>query len=171
MKKEAAQGRLNKLKEQIADLRYRYHVLNEPGVTDEVYDSLTRELRVLEAEFPDLAQSDSDINRVAGQPLDKFQKATHRVRMLSLNDVFSKTELNDWVKRVKKQLAAAGIDEQPKFFAEVKFDAWLSETYLTAGQPLDLCRNLIAPNRGTQLLKPEVRVSASHKLHLSPRVR
>jgi DNA ligase (NAD+) len=122
MKKEAAQGRLNKLKEQIADLRYRYHVLNEPGVTDEVYDSLTRELRVLEAEFPDLAQSDSDINRVAGQPLDKFQKATHRVRMLSLNDVFSKTELNDWVKRVKKQLAAAGIDEQPKFFAEVKFD-------------------------------------------------
>jgi DNA ligase (NAD+) len=124
MKKEAAQGRLNKLKEQIADLRYRYHVLNEPGVTDEVYDSLTRELRVLEAEFPDLAQSDSDINRVAGQPLDKFQKATHRVRMLSLNDVFSKTELNDWVKRVKNNWLRPELTNSRNFLPKLSSMDW-----------------------------------------------
>src|SRR6185369_10714949 len=104
MTAEAAKKRIEKLREQIEDLRYRYHVENDPHVTDDVYDSLTRELKELEAEFPQFADVNSSTNRVAGKPLDKFVKVHHSVRMLSLNDVFDKQELRAWEVRIKKLL-------------------------------------------------------------------
>jgi len=118
MNKAEAKKRIEKLGAEIEDLRYRYHVLDDPGVTDEVYDSLARELKLLEAEFPDLADPNSPINRVAGKPLDKFIKVRHQVRMLSLNDAFSKEELEAWEKRVKKLLP----NEQLEYFCELKLD-------------------------------------------------
>ena len=102
MNKSEAKTRLNKLRETIADLRYRYHVLNDPEITDDIYDSLTRELRSTEGKFPDLRLSDDPINRVAGVPLPKVEKITHKERMLSLQDVFSISELEDWEERAKK---------------------------------------------------------------------
>ncbi len=99
-----AKKRIGKLRKEIEGLRYRYHVLDDPKVTDDVYDSLTRELKALEAEFPGLVSGDSLINRVAGKPLEKFVKVPHKVRMLSLNDAFSKAELKDWEKRIRKLL-------------------------------------------------------------------
>ena len=54
MNKQEAKIRAQKLREQIDELRYRYHVLNDPQVTDEVYESLTAELRAIEREYPDL---------------------------------------------------------------------------------------------------------------------
>src|SRR5579863_3110601 len=104
MTKNEAKNRIEKLRQQIEDLRYAYHVLDDPKVTDEVYDSLTRELKALEAQYPELADPNSSLNRVGGKPLDKFFKVRHAVRMLSLNDAFSKQELRDWAKRVKKLL-------------------------------------------------------------------
>ena len=104
MNRVEAKKRIDKLSVEIEDLRYRYHVLDDPKVTDEVYDSLTREMKALEAEFPGLAEPNFSINRVGGKPLDKFVKVQHRLRMLSLNDAFSKEELRDWDKRVKKIL-------------------------------------------------------------------
>ncbi len=118
MNLEQATERAGKLRAQIDDLRYRYHVQNEPGVTDEVYTSLTRELTELEGRFPELRDDSSPTLRVAGQALDKFLKVQHGTRMLSLQDAFSVAELGEWAARVKKLLPG----EAPAYFAELKLD-------------------------------------------------
>ncbi|HYF05218.1 MAG TPA: NAD-dependent DNA ligase LigA [Patescibacteria group bacterium] len=117
MTTKEAKERIQKLTDQIADLRYRYHVLNDPKVTDDVYESLTRELKVLEDQFPQFKNPNSETNRVAGKALDKFVKVTHAVPMLSLNDVFSVKELEDWETRIRK-IAHGGWN----YFCEVKMD-------------------------------------------------
>lgn len=118
-----AKDRINKLQEQIEDLRYRYHVLDDPKVTDEVYDSLTRELRAIEQEFPKLKQKNSPTNRVAGKALDKFVKVQHDVRMLSLNDVFGYEELEAWETRTKKLLGLSTADKNNlEYYCELKLD-------------------------------------------------
>ncbi len=123
MNEAQAKVRISKLQEQIEDLRYRYHVLDDPEVTDEIYDSLTRELRSLEDQFPKLKDPNSPTNRVAGKPLDKFVKVPHSVAMLSLNDVFSEEELLAWEARIKKLLPAsvAGANGL-EYYAELKLD-------------------------------------------------
>ncbi|MFH0890681.1 MAG: NAD-dependent DNA ligase LigA [Candidatus Liptonbacteria bacterium] len=118
MDKAEAKRRAEKLRAQIEDLRYRYHVLNDPSVTDEVTDSLMRELRSLEMEHPELRDPDSPTNRVSGKPLDKFEKVEHAVPMLSLNDVFGEKELFAWAERVAKLLPGKKIG----YFCELKLD-------------------------------------------------
>ncbi|MEK7564419.1 MAG: NAD-dependent DNA ligase LigA [Patescibacteria group bacterium] len=111
--------RIERLRREIARLRNAYHVENSPNVTDEVYDSLTRELKELLKKYPEFNDVNAPENRVAGKPLDKFVKVTHHSRMLSLNDVFNEEELYEWEKRVQRLLPP-----QAKFnyFCEVKFD-------------------------------------------------
>ena len=106
MEKLEAKKRIGKLRKEIARLREAYHVEMRPEVTDEVYDSLTRELRSLLAKYPEFEDPNAPENRVAGRPLDKFQKVRHKTRMLSLNDAFSEEELYDWEKRIKKLLGS-----------------------------------------------------------------
>jgi DNA ligase (NAD+) len=117
--KNLAKERIVKLRGQIEELRYRYHVKNDPKVTDDVYDSLSRELAKLEQQFPEFADLTSPTNRVAGKPLAKFIKVPHSVPMLSLNDAFSKEEVQAWENRLKKLLPANTILE---YFAELKLD-------------------------------------------------
>lgn len=112
-----AKKRLEKLKEQIASLRYRYHVENDPSVTDDVYESLIREAKAIEQEYPEYAVSQA-FDRVAGAPLSVFTKVTHPARMLSLNDVFNLEELEQWSARMEKLLQGA----PHHYFAEVKLD-------------------------------------------------
>lgn len=114
-----AAKRIVKLRDQIEDLRYRYHVLNDPKVTDDVYDSLSKELRALEQQFPQFLDSNSPTNRVAGQPLAKFTKVQHSVPMLSLNDAFGKEEVEAWENRLTKLLPAG---KKLEYFAELKLD-------------------------------------------------
>jgi len=114
---EESKQRINKLKTQIDDLRFRYHVTNDPSVTDDVYESLIREMKEIEKKFPDLKLSDT-LDRVGGMPLLEFKKVTHDSRMLSLNDVFDIGEFEDWVKRIKKLIP----NKEYKYFAELKFD-------------------------------------------------
>lgn len=104
MSKEKAKQRINKLREQIDEYRYRYHVLDDPMVTDEIYDSLTRELRELEEKYPEYLSPDSPTQRVGGKPLDKFVAVPHSSPMLSLNDVFTPEELKAWIVRLHKLL-------------------------------------------------------------------
>src|SRR3972149_733363 len=119
MTKEAAKKRIEKLRDQIQDLRYRYHVLNDPNITDDVYDSLTRELRAIATKYPEFKDIADSIDRVAGKPLDKFSKVHHKIPMLSLNDIFSFEELEAWEKRIHKLLpATAKVD----YFCELKYD-------------------------------------------------
>ncbi len=119
MEKSEAKKRIIKLRSEIARLRSAYHVENAPGVTDDVYESLTRELGDLLSKHPEFNDINAPENRVAGKPLDKFVKVEHKVRMLSLNDAFSYEELYDWEKRIKKLLPA---NTKFNYFCEVKFD-------------------------------------------------
>lgn len=119
MDKSEAEKRIQKLRKEIARLRTDYHVENTPNVTDDVYDSLSRELKELLKEYPEFEDIDAPENRVAGKPLDKFIKVKHKNRMLSLNDVFSYEELADWDKRIKKLL---NRNSKINYFCEVKFD-------------------------------------------------
>jgi len=104
MNRQTAEKRVEKLKVQINEYRYRYHVLDDPSISDEVYDSLTKELKTLEAKFPDLLTPDSPTQRVGGKPLAKFTSVQHLRPMLSLNDAFSEEELAAWDGRIQKLL-------------------------------------------------------------------
>jgi DNA ligase (NAD+) len=119
MNKNDAEKRVKKLEEEIDVLRNKYHTDDDPSVTDDIYDSLTRELKSLFKEYPDLNNPNSVLYRVGGKPLDKFEKVKHKKRMLSLNDVFTEEELYDWEKRIKKLLLSSTEFE---YFCEVKFD-------------------------------------------------
>ncbi len=119
MTNKEAQKRIMQLAEQIADMRYRYHVLDDPDVSDDVYDSLTKELKNLENLYPEHAVSKAILDRVAGKPLDKFVKVNHQVQMTSLADVFSFEELQSWEDRIKKLLPSS---VKLRYFAELKLD-------------------------------------------------
>ena len=117
--KSAAKARIEKLKELINDYRYHYHVLDESIMSEAAADSLKHELSQLEEQYPEFITPDSPTQRVAGKPLDKFQKVTHASRMISLADVFSESEIRDWVARNYK-LVDQGIEFT--FFTDIKMD-------------------------------------------------
>ena len=119
MNKEEAAKRVLKLREIINDYRYHYHVLDESIMSEAAADSLKHELSELEAAYPELITPDSPTQRVAGRPLDKFTKVTHEKRMISLADVFSKTEVLDWISRNEKLVPGGVINE---FFTDIKMD-------------------------------------------------
>jgi len=102
MDKKEAQNRIKKLSKEIDRLRYRYHVLDDPEISDEVYDSLMQELVGLEKCFPELKTVDSPSQRVGGRPLEKFEKVKHATRQWSFNDAFSLEGMKKWEEKVKK---------------------------------------------------------------------
>ncbi len=114
--------RVEKLRKVINEYRYRYHVLDDPTLTDQVYDSLTDELRKLEKKYPELKTFDSPTQRIGGEPLEKFEKVKHRVRQWSLNDVFSFEELKDWESRNRRILEKKGIKSDFDYLVELKID-------------------------------------------------
>ncbi len=117
--KPEAEKRVKKLRAEIDRLRKLYHIQDAPDVSDAVWDSLIRELRAIIKEYPEFNDLNAPENRVGGKPLDKFVKVEHKVRMLSLNDVFSFEEMEEWEERVKKLLAG---NTKFTYFCEVKFD-------------------------------------------------
>jgi DNA ligase (NAD+) len=119
MEKTEAEKRILKLRELINDYRYHYHVLDESTMSEAAADSLKHELSQLEEKFPDLITPDSPTQRVAGRPLDKFEKVTHERRMISLADVFSEEEVREWVSRNYKLVPASTKFE---FFTDIKMD-------------------------------------------------
>lgn len=119
MTKQEAEKRILKLREIINDYRYHYHVLDESIMSEAAADSLKHELSTLEAEYPELITPDSPTQRVAGRPLDKFEKVKHEKRMISLADVFSREEVLDWISRNEKLVPGGKIKE---FFTDIKMD-------------------------------------------------
>ena len=87
----------------LSDANYRYYVLDDPEMADFEYDRLLRELEDLEKEHPELLLSDSPTQRVGGAAISAFEKYTHPVPLMSLQDVFSMEELGDFL---EKSLAA-----------------------------------------------------------------
>lgn len=123
MTKAEARERIEKLKKEINHHRYAYHVLDKLEITEAALDSLKHELYKLEQQFPDLITSDSPTQRVGGEPLAKFKKIHHDVRMTSLEDVFSEEELFEWMQRVEK-LVSLRDKKDFNFFSELKVDGF-----------------------------------------------
>lgn len=96
--------RVEKLRELINYHRHLYHVEDKEEISQEALDSLKNELMKIEEEFPDLVTPDSPTQRVAGVPLDGFQKVTHKITQWSFNDAFTEEDIRDFDKRVKKIL-------------------------------------------------------------------
>lgn len=120
-----ARGAMGSVEVQIAELRrqlneysYRYHVLDDPEVSDEKYDRLFRELGALEREHPELVTEDSPTQRVGERPLSEFSEVVHELPMLSLDNAFSDGDLAVFDKRVRERLDLAEI----RYAAEVKLD-------------------------------------------------
>lgn len=104
MDNNKVKNRIDKLRGEIDRMRYEYHVLDNPEISDEIYDSLMRELRELEQKHPEFQSSDSPSQRIGGKPLSKFQKVRHEYRQWSLDDAFTLEEIRDWEERNVKIL-------------------------------------------------------------------
>lgn len=122
MDEKQTKNRLSLLRAEIEAHAEAYHTFDAPTVSDEIYDSLVRELKALEKQYPNLADLNSSVYRVGGKPLDAFVKSPHEVRMLSLNDAFSYEELENWEKRIQK-LAPR---DKFEYFCELKLDGLAS---------------------------------------------
>ena len=108
--------RIDELVTILNEANYNYHVLDNPTITDQEYDSLFRELQILEEKNPNLVRSDSPTHRVGGVVLDSFKKVTHKIPMMSLGDIFNEDEVRQFDARIKKE----GIN--PTYVCELKID-------------------------------------------------
>ncbi len=133
MNKDEIKVRIEKLRGYIDDLRYRYHVLDDPTITDMDYDSLTRELVELERQYPEFYDKNSPSQKVGGAPLDKFVKVTHASPMLSLGDAFDEKEMKDWFERMVKLVGAEAL-EKSGFYCELKMDGLASSLVYENGE-------------------------------------
>ncbi len=101
-----------------------YYTSDNPSVSDSEYDRLYRELVELEAAYPDQVLADSPTHRVGGKVLDGFEKYSHQYPLYSLQDAFSREELEAFDARVRKELP------QPTYICELKIDGLsISLTY------------------------------------------
>lgn len=114
----SAASRAAELRKLLNQYSYEYHVLDDPSVSDAVYDGLMHELKALETEDPSLVTVDSPTQRIGNTPLDKFTKVTHSRPMISLNDVFDRSEVEAWVQRMDKLLPGS----KHEFFCDIKKD-------------------------------------------------
>jgi len=103
---DAAQ-RITDLRERIHHHDYLYYVEAQPEVSDAEYDALMRELRELEASFPDLVTADSPTQRIAGTPTDIFKPVEHHAAMLSLDNATSSDDLREFETRIGRALPGA----------------------------------------------------------------
>jgi DNA ligase (NAD+) len=113
------QARLDELRADLNHHLYRYHVLDEPEISDAEYDRLYDELKALEDEHPDLITPDSPTQRVGAPPSDKFEKLRHLTPMGSLDKVTTDEALDKWADDVRKRL---GSEEPVAYVIEPKID-------------------------------------------------
>jgi DNA ligase (NAD+) len=118
MADEATRRRVDTLRTEIEQHRYRYYVLSDPMVSDAEFDALLRELQDLERRYPELDKPDSPTHKVGSAPSGAFSPVQHRQPMRSLDNVFTESELRAWGERVARNLDGA----EPRFTCELKVD-------------------------------------------------
>jgi len=106
------------LQKELARHNYKYHVLDDPEISDAQYDRMMKRLISIEDEFPFLSTADSPTKRVGAKPLDSFKSAPHSVPMLSLDNAFEDSDILDFHQRVKKNLKI----EEVLYTVEPKLD-------------------------------------------------
>jgi DNA ligase (NAD+) len=118
---------LRRLRTEIEHHNYRYFVLDDPEIPDAEYDRLLRELRALEEKHPDLQTDDSPTRRVGAEARTEFGEVVHRLPMLSLDNAFSRQDVEDFERRVRERL---GGDQPVSYACEPKLDGLaISITY------------------------------------------
>lgn len=119
MDKQKAKARIEELRGIIEYHNKRYYDDDDPEISDFEYDMLNNELKNLEKEFPEFITADSNTQKVGGHVKEGFSEVTHEVPLQSLQDVFSIEELEEFDKRVRKQL---GQDNKLNYVVETKID-------------------------------------------------
>lgn len=111
--------RAEELREELLYHQHRYHVLDDPVISDAEYDEMMNELKELEEDFPELKDPNSPTRRVGGEPLDKFEKVEHSQTMLSLDNAFDAEDVRHFDERIRRLL---NTGESPKYIVEHKID-------------------------------------------------
>lgn len=118
MKHDEAGKKIKALRRELERHNRLYYIEAKPEISDREYDRLMRELIDLEQAFPQLVTPDSPSQRVGGAPLEKFNTIEHKIPMLSLDNTYSRDELEEFAKRVQK-----GLGGEPfSYFVEEKID-------------------------------------------------
>jgi DNA ligase (NAD+) len=130
MTRARAEKRVATLRTEIRRHEHLYYALNAPKISDQEYDALERELRELEAEYPDLVTPDSPTQRVGEKPTDEFPTFVHRVPMLSLDNTYSEAELREFEERVFRGLGRRDV----AYTAELKIDGLSVSLHYQAGR-------------------------------------
>lgn len=127
MTPQEAKVEIESLREQLNEHNYRYYVLDSPTISDREFDELLRHLADLEKQYPEFDDPDSPTRRVGGEVTRVFDTVRHRSRMYSLDNTYSREELEDFDRRVRKEL---GPDQPVEYVLELKYDgASISLTY------------------------------------------
>ncbi|MBO0322503.1 NAD-dependent DNA ligase LigA [Muricauda sp. CAU 1633] len=117
---------INSLRDELREHNYKYYVLDQPSITDFEFDMKLKELQKLEAEHPEFYDPASPTLRVGGMVTKNFETVAHEHRMYSLENSYSKEDLEDWEKRIQRILG----DVEVEFTCELKYDgASISLTY------------------------------------------
>ena len=109
-----ARERVEELNRLLTEANYRYYVLDDPTMPDFEYDHLLRELEDLEKANPDLLRPDSPTQRVGGAAISAFEKYSHPVPLMSLQDVFSLEELNEFLEKILLAEPDTAFSVEPK---------------------------------------------------------
>src|SRR6266404_3766223 len=125
---------VEELREKLRHHEYRYHVLDDPEISDAAYDALLRKLKDLETAHPELITSDSPTSRVGAPPREGLETVRHTRPMLSLDNAFSFDALRSFDRRVREGIGRDSIE----YIAEHKFDGlsialWYEEGVLMRG--------------------------------------
>ena len=106
--------RIEELTHILTEANFRYYVQDDPTMPDFEYDRLLRELEELELAHPELAKADSPTKRVGGEALSQFKKVQHPVPLMSLQDVFSIEELNEFLEKTMQVSESLAFSVEPK---------------------------------------------------------
>ncbi|MER3376765.1 MAG: NAD-dependent DNA ligase LigA [Allomuricauda sp.] len=118
--------KITSLRDELREHNYKYYVLDQPSITDFEFDMKLKELQKLEAEHPEFYDPASPTIRVGGAVTKNFETVVHEHRMYSLENSYSKEDLEDWEKRIQRILG----DVEVEFTCELKYDgASISLTY------------------------------------------
>nr|WP_320013373.1 NAD-dependent DNA ligase LigA [uncultured Desulfobacter sp.] len=115
---DACQIEAQKLRRELTEHSYRYHVLDDPVIDDQTYDMMLRKLIEIETRYPELVTEDSPTRRIGAPPLTAFDTASHSVPMLSLDNAFNDQEILDFHARCLKLSGADALT----YTAEPKLD-------------------------------------------------
>jgi DNA ligase (NAD+) len=113
-----AAKRAEELRSELRRHEHLYYVMDAPAISDAGYDALMKELKLIEAEHPELLTADSPTQRVGGKPAEGFLKVRHSRPMLSLDNAYSAEELADWDRRVRELAGKLPVE----YTAELKLD-------------------------------------------------